>query len=92
MHKHKSFVRLLLFLYLFSSFASATHIHHDLLTSQDDCKVCIVVKKLHSADTPSAFVFELVCYTLLYTASIAPQAYSYIHSKYIYSQAPPIFS
>ncbi len=92
MHLHKSFVRLLLFFYLFSSFASATHIHHDMHASQDDCKVCIVVKNLHSADIPSAFFFEPICYAPIHIAHFSTQRHSYVHYKYIDSQAPPLFS
>ncbi|HFU77326.1 MAG TPA: hypothetical protein ENK68_02340 [Epsilonproteobacteria bacterium] len=58
MHQ-KQFIRILLFFYLFSSFVSATHIHHhDAHESHADCKVCLVVKNLHSADIPSSYTFE----------------------------------
>lgn len=90
--KYQIIVLFVLFFHLFSSYHAATHIHHDMLTSHDDCKVCIVVKNLHSADTPSTFVFEPICYRPLLTASISPKTHTYVHSKYIYSHAPPLFS
>ncbi len=45
----------LLFFYVTSAYLGATHIHHEALASHDDCKVCIVVKNLHSGDTPVPF-------------------------------------
>jgi len=54
-------VRLLLFLYLSSSYLSVTHIHNDGLTQQSDCKICIVVKNLNSADVPNDALAFLSC-------------------------------
>jgi len=91
MHR-KHFVRILLFFYLFSSFASATHIHHEALKANADCKVCIVVKNLHSADVPSAYTFEsLLPY---YLTTLAPQNKCYASQtiKGYNAQAPPTFS
>lgn len=48
----KRIIHALLFFYLFSSYLGASHIHHDQHLSHDDCKVCIVVKNLHSGDMP----------------------------------------
>ena len=91
MHQ-KHFVRILLFFYLFSSFVSATHIHHESLKADADCKVCIVVKNLHSADVPSAYTFEsLLPYNLI---TLAPQNKCYASQiiKGYNAQAPPSFS
>ena len=52
-YKKSKFIHFLLFFYLFSSYLGATHIHCDAHASQDNCKVCLVVKNLHSADAPS---------------------------------------
>jgi hypothetical protein len=52
-HKVLKSIHFLLFLYLFSSYLSATHIHNNSHTSQDNCQVCLVVKNLHSADAPT---------------------------------------
>ncbi len=46
-------VRMLLFFYLSSSYLGATHIHNDALEHHSDCKVCLVVKNLHSGDAPA---------------------------------------
>jgi len=91
MHQ-KHFVRILLFLYFFSSFVSATHIHHDALESHTDCKVCLVVKNLHSADVPSSYTFESAfpyCLTVL-----ALQNTYYVSQiiKGYNAHAPPFFS
>jgi len=54
-------IRWLLFFYLTSSYLSATHIHKDALRSHADCKICIVVKNLHSADVPDDALALLPC-------------------------------
>jgi len=55
------FIRFLLFFYLTSSYLSAIHIHTDTLKSNSHCKVCIVVKNLHSGDAPIVFADDLAC-------------------------------
>ena len=91
MHQ-KHFIRILLFFYLFSSFLSATHIHHDVGESHTDCKVCIVVKAQHSADVPSPHIFSIVF--PYYIAMLKGKKTSYISplAKGYHSQAPPSFS
>jgi len=54
-------VRCLLFFYFTSSYLSATHIHKDALRSHADCKICIVVKNLHSSDVPNDALALLPC-------------------------------
>ena len=54
-------VRLLLFFYLSSSYLSATHIHNDAIETHSDCKVCIVVKNLHSGDFPNTQQNNVAC-------------------------------
>lgn len=54
-------VRLLLFFYLSSSYLSATHIHNDAIETHGDCKVCIVVKNLHSGNFPNTQLDNLTC-------------------------------
>jgi hypothetical protein len=54
-------VRLLLFFYLSSSYLSATHIHNNAIETHSDCKVCIVVKNLHSGDFPNTQLDNLTC-------------------------------
>lgn len=91
MHQ-KHFVRILLFFYLFSSFVSATHIHHELGESHADCKVCVVVKNLHSADVPS---FQPLNNVLSYYVSISELKHTCFTSQIIKgynAHAPPLFS
>lgn len=54
-------VRFLLFFYLTSSYLSATHIHKNITQQHNDCKVCIVVKNLHSPDIPHINIDCLNC-------------------------------
>lgn len=91
-HLKKSLIYLLLFFYLFSTTASATHIHHDMLKTHDDCKVCIVAKNLHSANLPSAYHFEPALDISTEISTLLSQTDTYLYNKYIYSQAPPLFS
>ena len=53
-------VKLLLLVYLFSSYLGATHIHKEAFSAHDNCKVCIVVKNLHSADNPSTPILPFI--------------------------------
>ena len=48
-------IHMLLAFYLFSSYLGDTHIHDEGYASHDSCKVCIVVKNLHSGDAPATF-------------------------------------
>jgi len=91
MHQ-KHFVRMLLFLYLFSSFVSATHIHHDALESHVDCKVCLVVKNLHSADVPSSYTFENKLPYYLTVLVFQNTCYDSQVIKGYNAHAPPSFS
>lgn len=93
MQRKQHLVRMLLIFYLFSSYASASHIHHDGDTSHDDCRVCIVVKNLHSGDiTPSFTLHKLVTKYSTLVPLLAQYYTHYTHLKYTYSQAPPLFS
>ena len=91
MHQ-KHFVRILLFFYLFSSFVSATHIHHDALKSPVDCKVCIVVKNLHSTDVPSSYTFESELPYYLTILTLQNIYYDLQVIKGYNTHAPPHFS
>jgi len=90
--KQKHFVRILLFFYLFSSFVSASHIHHDADTSQDNCSVCIVVKNLNSGDITPSVTLDKIVYTYSTILPLVMHYTQYANFKYIYSQAPPTFS
>jgi len=91
MHQ-KHFVRILLFFYLFSSFVSATHIHHDALESHADCKVCVVVKNLHSADVPSVHSFDNVLPYYVSISELKNTCYALQIIKGYNAHAPPLFS
>jgi len=47
---------IILFLFLSSSYASATHIHDYDSNHQDNCDICIVINSLHSGDLSSISV------------------------------------
>jgi hypothetical protein len=91
MHQ-KQLVRILLFFYLFSSFVSATHVHHDALESHADCKVCLVVKNLHNADIPSSYTFESELPYYLTVLALQNTYYDAQIIKGYYAHAPPSFS
>jgi len=91
MHQ-KKFVRILLFFYFFSTFVSATHIHHHAPQSHVDCKVCIVVKNLHSADVPSSYTFESEFPYYLTTLILQNTYYDSQIIKGYNAHAPPSFS
>lgn len=88
----KRFVRILLFFYLFSSFISASHIHHDADISHDNCSVCIVVKNLHSGDIAPSITLDKIIPTYSTAVPLVEYYTQYTNLKYNYSQAPPLFS
>jgi len=83
-------IRLLLFFYLSSSYLGATHIHHEALESSN-CKVCIVLKNLNSADIPDSS-FELLGYEVCFKA-ISFHLHYFIQPliKGFNAKAPPFF-
>jgi len=84
-------IRLLLFLYLTSSYLGATHIHHKALESID-CKVHILVKNLNSADTPDNS-FEMLGCEVCFESIIFNHSYRVQPLiKGFDAQAPPFFS
>ena len=85
-------VKLLLFFYLFSSYLGAAHIHKDTLTSHDDCKVCIVVKNLHSGDAPATFAQPLIAWDTVLVVFLRHEAAAVLHDKGFDAHAPPRFS
>lgn len=91
MHQ-KKFVRILLFFYLFSSFASATHIHHDALESHTDCKICLVVNDLHGADVPSSYTLGCELPFQFPVLTLQNTYYSSQIIKGYNAHAPPAFS
>ena len=84
-------VKFLLFFYLTSSYLSATHVHHDALEQHNDCKVCIVVKNIDTADVPT---FDVLFFntllnekTVLLKKSLVPISLN----KGFNATAPPLF-
>lgn len=89
----KKFVRILLFFYLFGSFASATHIHHDALESHHaDCKVCLMVNNLHGADVPSSYTLVCALPSQLPVLTLQNTYYTSQIIKGYNAHAPPAFS
>jgi len=81
----------LMLFYLFSSYLSATHIHHDTDNKQDNCQVCILVKNILSGDVvPSVLLTDIFEHD--FVLSCEPKTYIYHASKGFNSHAPPLFS
>jgi len=85
-------IRFLLFFYLTSSYASATHIHTDVNIIDSECKVCILVKNIMGGDTPS---FDSLPSDMLVDSTIEArerQENIVTMPKGYFSHAPPFFS
>jgi len=85
-------IRFLLFFYLTSSYLSATHIHKDITQQHSDCKVCIVVKNLHSPDIPNTDISCIDCYNFYEKIAFHQQVVTTIPLKGFNSNAPPTLS
>ncbi|RRS31607.1 MAG: hypothetical protein P794_03550 [Epsilonproteobacteria bacterium (ex Lamellibrachia satsuma)] len=84
-------IHFLLFFYLFSSYLGATHIHHDALVPHDDCKVCVVVKNLHSGDMPEPVILPTVRNSVSEQIRFYETALFFTATKGFNAQAPPLF-
>ncbi len=84
-------IRFLLFFYLFSSYLGATHIHHDALESHANCKVCVVVKNLHSGDMPEPGILPAVWNTVFEQIIFYETILYFTIAKGFNAQAPPFF-
>jgi len=85
-------IRFLLFFYLTSSYASATHIHTDATIVDSDCKICIMVKNITGGDAPS---FDILPSNMLVDSTIEvreTQENIVTMPKGYFSHAPPSFS
>jgi len=85
-------VRIVLFLYLTSSYLSATHTDNQALEEHGDCKVCIIINNLHSANIPILEFNNIVYnhyYQLIYFNKIDILN---LQVKGFYSNAPPSLS
>ena len=85
-------VHFLLFFYLFSSYLGATHIHHDVLASHDDCKVCIVVKSIDNGDAPHPVSLPGIDSTHYQKITLHRSLFAYESIKGFDAHAPPLFS
>ncbi len=85
-------VHFLLLFYLFSSYLGATHIHHDVLASHHDCKICIVVKNLHNSDIPDPATLPAIDNTYYQKISLHRSLFAYELRKGFDAHAPPLFS
>jgi len=84
-------IHFLLFFYLFSSYLGATHIHHDALVPHDNCKVCVVVKNLHSGDIPEPGIMSAIWDTVSEQITFYETVLFFTVSKGFNAQAPPFF-
>ena len=86
------FISFTLLFYLLSSFLSATHIHNDEHVSHNDCKICIVVKNLHSADAPTITTLTVVETDHCQKIAISHTLFVSAIEKGFDAHAPPLFS
>jgi hypothetical protein len=85
-------VKLLLFVYLTSTYLSATHIHHKDLESSSKCKVHILVKNLNSADALDSSFDLLMCEGCFEPILFYNNFFIQPLIKGFNAQAPPYFS
>ena len=85
-------IRFILLFYLSSSFLSAMHVHHDISTPHDNCKICLIVKNLSSGDIPTFDSLEFTGFT--YGHLIVKKQSSILKTilKGFFSNAPPLFT
>jgi len=81
----------ILFFYLFSAYVGATHIHHDVLVSHDDCKVCVVAKNLHGNDVTVAAPLLAAIDLSFEPASLPSAIITILTLKGFDAHAPPVF-
>ena len=85
-------IRLLLFIYLASTYLGATHIHHKAFDSSTDCKVHFLIKNLNSADTTDSSFNILNCLVCFEYIPFNTNYFIQPIIKGFNSQAPPYFS
>jgi len=85
-------IKLLLFIYLTSTYLSATHIHHKVLNSSSECKVHILVKNLNSADALNISFELLICEGCFESIVFYSNYFVQPLIKGFNAQAPPYFS
>ena len=85
-------IRFLLFSYLTSSYLSVTHIHKDIIEQHSDCKVCLVVKNLHSPDIPHSDISCINCDNYYEKIEFNQQRVTSTILKGFNSHAPPQLS
>ncbi len=81
--------KIIIFLFLGTSYLSAVHVHHEHDEHSNVCEVCIVVNNFQSADTPNNSVYITLFKQNYFYLKIAKISnISYINKGY-YSTAPP---
>jgi len=84
-------VNLILIFYITASTIATTHIHKEGI-SNTDCKICIVIKNLHSADTPSPDQNLIVPCFYEKQISFTKRVFYYLNIKGFFAKAPPSLS
>ncbi len=49
-------IKILILLFLGTSYLTASHIHHDDVDHDEGCEVCVVINNFHSGDIPHSTV------------------------------------
>lgn len=82
-------VKLLMVFYVFFSFVSATHTHHDCEEHFDDCQICVIVKAYSGTDTPFDSIVLEYDFTSYLTESFSSASINILNLKGFFSHAPP---
>ncbi len=82
--------KIVIFLFLSTSYLSAIHIHHDSDKHKNKCEVCIVINNFLSADIPNNNIYSIVFeHNYFYEKILKESNIIYINKGY-FSTAPPI--
>ncbi|MBT8349357.1 MAG: hypothetical protein HKP62_07935 [Sulfurovum sp.] len=82
-------IKILLLLFLSTSYLSASHIHHDDVDHEEGCEVCVVINNFHSGDIPHSTV-EILSIGYSYDEISQYDNYQLGHLPLgYYSTAPP---
>jgi len=82
-------IKILLLLFLGTSYLTATHIHFDELEHEEGCEVCVVINNFHGGDISHAKV-EIPSLSCNYDEIVFCESYTFTHLPLgYYSTAPP---
>ncbi len=86
---HLFIIRFILFIYLTSSYLSATHIHTKLQHSYSKCKIHFIIKNLNGADISNNSSEIIECFNCYELLSLKEEILNLVTLKGFNSNAPP---